>query len=257
MKIQVVGDLHIYKKNLHLELNPEADVLVIPGDLVSIHNTKKVKALFNSIRTRTEIPVLYVLGNHDYYDRTVEGTSSKYKKISDRFDNIFLLDRGTKKIDNVVFLGCTLWSHLTTWGDMISAVHGINDFDQIKINNNRINPDDYNALNQRDKDWLYQAIVHEDILDSKGHKTENKVVVITHHAPSWQCVHRDFRMSRLNPCFVNNLDGFLEMHKPDLWIHGHTHQFHDLTLYKTRVVNNPIGYDFEDSRYKPGYIVEI
>lgn len=250
MKIQLAGDLHISKKGLHLEINPEADVLVLTGDLITVANSKKIKALFNSIRTRTEIPVLYVLGNHDYYNRTVEEAPNKYRKLSDRFDNIFLLDRDTKKIGDITFVGCTLWSKLSTWEDMISAVQGLNDFEYIKTHQRLITPDDYNNLHQKDLNWLMD-ILHLDQVSPQ------KKVIITHHAPSWRCVHESFRGSRLNPCFVSDLDRVIEEYSPELWLHGHTHQFHDLDIECTRVVNNPIGYEFETSGFKPEYLVEI
>lgn len=71
MKIAAIGDLHVTEDNvapyrrLFSEAADEADVLVLAGDLTNFGKTKEAEILAEDIR-HCPIPVIGVLGNHDY-----------------------------------------------------------------------------------------------------------------------------------------------------------------------------------------------
>ena len=79
------------------------------------------------------------------------------------------------------------------------------------------------------KDWIEKAT-----------ETGLKVIVMTHHAPSYQSVAGQYRGDLLNAAYANRLDALVE--KVDLWVHGHTHHSFDYRIGKGRVVCNPRGY---------------
>jgi Icc-related predicted phosphoesterase len=71
MKIAAIGDLHVmedsvapYRAVLH-EMSEAADVVVLCGDLTNFGKTSEAEILAEDISTCT-VPVLGVLGNHDY-----------------------------------------------------------------------------------------------------------------------------------------------------------------------------------------------
>ena len=71
MKIAAIGDLHVTEdstapyRRLFAEMSAEADVILLCGDLTNFGKTKEAEILAEDIRLCT-IPVLGVLGNHDY-----------------------------------------------------------------------------------------------------------------------------------------------------------------------------------------------
>jgi Icc-related predicted phosphoesterase len=71
VRIAALGDLHMkedaagYYKELFTELNGEADILCLCGDLTDFGKTKEAENLAEDLRV-LKIPVVAVLGNHDY-----------------------------------------------------------------------------------------------------------------------------------------------------------------------------------------------
>lgn len=71
VRIAALGDLHMkedaagFYKNLFLELNDTADILCLAGDLTDFGRTKEAENLAEDLR-HLKIPVVAVLGNHDY-----------------------------------------------------------------------------------------------------------------------------------------------------------------------------------------------
>ena len=69
--IAAIGDLHVTEssvapyREMFAEIARTADVLVLCGDLTNFGKTKEAEILAEDIRT-CDIPVLGVLGNHDY-----------------------------------------------------------------------------------------------------------------------------------------------------------------------------------------------
>jgi calcineurin-like phosphoesterase family protein len=74
--------------------------------------------------------------------------------------------------------------------------------------------------------------------------TDNRVIVITHHAPSKSSVHEKYAHDTLmNGNFYTNMDEFILANPQiQLWVHGHMHDPFDYGIGGTRVVCNPRGY---------------
>jgi Icc-related predicted phosphoesterase len=74
----------------------------------------------------------------------------------------------------------------------------------------------------------------------------NKVVVVTHHAPSFQSISDEFKGDGLNGAYATELfEHIMELEdaQPELWCHGHLHSSNNYMIGKTRVLCNPRGYD--------------
>jgi Icc-related predicted phosphoesterase len=71
LTVAAIGDLHVTEdsvspyRELFTEISREADVLVLCGDLTNFGKTSEAEILAEDLRACT-IPVLGVLGNHDY-----------------------------------------------------------------------------------------------------------------------------------------------------------------------------------------------
>ena len=105
MKIAAIGDLHVTEdsnapyRRLFAEMSAEADVILLCGDLTNFGKTKEAEILAEDIRLCT-VPVLGVLGNHDYEC----GQPEEVCRIL-RDGGMIVLDEQAHEIDGVGFAG--------------------------------------------------------------------------------------------------------------------------------------------------------
>jgi Icc-related predicted phosphoesterase len=246
MKIQILSDLHIEFGSIILE-PVERDLLVLAGD---IH--VGVKAA-DFIEEQTEISkVIFVLGNHEFYQYDFDEVLRDWSEINAQNENLYFLEQERVKIGNIDFFGCTLWSDFENRSikAMNLASDYMMDYQVIYKNRKRLAPSDTLIIHDQSVSWLKQSI-QDSIARTK--------VVITHHLPSFQSVSPQFYDSQINGAFYSNLDGLIETTKPDLWIHGHTHDSFNYKLFNTTIVCNPRGYvNFElNPKFNPNYVYEI
>jgi len=105
VKIAAIGDLHVTEdsnapyRRLFAEMSAEADVILLCGDLTNFGKTKEAEILAEDIRLCT-VPVLGVLGNHDYECGQPEEVC---RILHD--GGMILLDEQAHEIDGVGFAG--------------------------------------------------------------------------------------------------------------------------------------------------------
>lgn len=76
-------------------------------------------------------------------------------------------------------------------------------------------------------------------------KKHRRVVVMTHHAPSYMSAF-GHASDKLTPACCSNLDEqILDHPQIELWVHGHTHQSERYMIGKTKVLANQCGYPHE------------
>ncbi len=257
MKIQVKSDVHheftigrtrgyTPGKSTEYARSQDADVLVLAGDIF----TAKQFHLFDRFYGHDPvkgIPTLLVPGNHEYYDGDMYDVPYMLQKEL-TLSKINLLDTNWKVIDNVLFVGATLWTNLMNpMHAMLSS--NMNDFRVIKS----MTPERWTSRFHRDHNYIQTILKHQNFRYMKK-------VVITHFLPSEQSVADIYKGSDLNCFFVGNCDEmFNQDWSPELWIHGHTHSSCDYSIGKTRVVCNPYGYwpKAVNPEFNPELIVEI
>ena len=88
-------------------------------------------------------------------------------------------------------------------------------------------------------------------------KPDEKVIVITHHAPLFECVNPDFSFDLLSAAYSSNLNDLIEREQPDLWVFGHTHVSLDIRHGKTRIISNAKGYGSQNRLFRPSRVVEV
>jgi Icc-related predicted phosphoesterase len=106
MRLAAVGDLHIKKTSqgqlapLLASVNDRADVLLLCGDLTDYGTPEEARILAKELTTSVRIPIVAVLGNHDYES----GQSAEVCRIlSDA--NVKVLDGEAIDIKGVGFAG--------------------------------------------------------------------------------------------------------------------------------------------------------
>jgi Icc-related predicted phosphoesterase len=105
LKVAAIGDLHVKEdgtasfRELFGEISRSADVLVIAGDLTDLGKRREAEILAEDLRA-CSIPVVAVLGNHDYECGCVEEVSHILRQ-----GGVRLLDGQTTEIEGVGFVG--------------------------------------------------------------------------------------------------------------------------------------------------------
>jgi Icc-related predicted phosphoesterase len=286
MKIKLVSDLHLEFSDINITNDDNCDVLILGGDIMiaqDLHdhpepnNTADQAAIANGTglgrrqeraqrfrdffkRCSFQFPhVIYIMGNHEFYHgKFFDGIEYMREEVA-KYPNIYMLENDTKVIDDVVFVGGTLWTDMNK-GDPLTmhAIEGMmNDFRIIK--NDKRN---YASMSARDvvsrhaRTLAYFKLV---LAENK----DKKCVVVGHHSPSFQSVHEMYAHETLmNGGYHSDLSEFIMDHPQiKLWTHGHTHYPFDYVIGETRIVCNPRGYEndgySEDTGWNPNIVLEV
>jgi Icc-related predicted phosphoesterase len=306
MKIAVCSDLHLEFGNIKLKNTENADVLILSGDICVARdlmhyephvdeNLRFSKSdiyhefFGNCVR---EFPtVFYVAGNHEHYHGDFVHTISDLKSKLGYLKNLHILDKETFVLDDVTFIGGTLWTDMNKEDPvtLTCVARMMNDFRCVtnsskkvsyKVEKFAMKPDGSGEylrdstgrfvvekleFKQRDAKFSTHDAVqeHKKMLDYIKIVTENnydkKYVVVGHHTPSPDSIHPRYADdSIMNGGYTSDLREFI-LSRPQikLWTHGHTHELFDYMIGSTRVVCNPRGYDgYEDmaDRFEMKYV---
>jgi len=247
MKLHLLSDLHTE----FADFSPpetDADVVILAGDIgVGLGGIEWAARRF------PKAPVIYVPGNHEFYDYDI-GLTGELKVAAPA--NIHVLNNDTLQLDGVRFVGSTLWTDFNlcgaaeAWFSRRRARRLLEDFTSIRNGGRRFTPEDSVELHETSKAWLVAEL----------EKTfEGPTVVVTHHLPASTSVAKRYANASLNPAFASRLEDVIEKHRPELWIHGHTHVPCDYVLFDTRIVCNPGGYPGENRRseFKDDLVVSV
>ena len=105
LRVAAIGDLHVQEdsvapyRELFIEVSSHADVLLLCGDLTNFGKTTEAEILAEDIKSCT-IPVLGVLGNHDYECGQPEEVARILHEAG-----MIVLDEQAHEIDGVGFAG--------------------------------------------------------------------------------------------------------------------------------------------------------
>jgi predicted phosphohydrolase len=235
MKIQYCSDLHLEfpdnkKYILQNPIKPEADILILAGDIVPFAIIDKHQDFFDYISEHFKF-TFWIPGNHEYYYYNI---ADKSGVLDEQIrENVFLINNCTKEISGVKFIFSTLWSNISPSKYWIIK-DSMSDFKVIKCNDRLFNPDDYNTLHQESKAFLHKAL--ETNLDKK-------TIVVTHHTPTFINYPEQYINSPINEAFACELADFIEDNNIDYWIYGHHHtNVKDFSIGKTKLLTNQLGY---------------
>ena len=284
MKIKLVSDLHLEFSDINIANYEGCDVLILSGDIMvaeDLHdhpepnNVADQTAIANGAglgrrqetaqrfrdflkRVSFQFPhVVYVAGNHEFYHGKWNQSLITLSDECAKFPNVYFLEAGSKKIDDVTFIGGTLWTDMNK-GDPIT-LHSVrdmmSDFRVIKKDlegYTNLKPHDTVVRHRHMLGYIKQIVAE---------RHDEKFVVVGHHAPSKLSTHEQYADQHLmNGAYSSDLSEFiLDRPQIKLWTHGHTHHPFDYMIGSTRVVCNPRGYEgYEpESGWNPNIVIEV
>ena len=238
LRLLVLSDIHV---EFHrdggrsfIDSLPEADVAVLPGDIVVTNKSTDALKWF----CEKYLDVVFLAGNHEYYGSSVARTHACLEAFSAQHKNFHWLRDSTCEIAGQRFIGGTLW-----FGKFPGMNREwLNDFHVIK----GFEP------------WVYEQ--NAGTLAYLRHEVLATDIVLTHHLPSWNSVDPQFAGSPYNGFFVcPEAETIIREKQPQLWVHGHTHSSCRYNIGQTEVVCNPFGYlgREENPRFNDHMIVDV
>jgi Icc-related predicted phosphoesterase len=284
MKIQIVSDLHLEFSDIYIKNNNDIDVLILSGDIMVAEDLHDHKPQSSSLMTSADFAglgrrqaaaqryrdflkrcsfqfphVIYVAGNHEFYNGKFHAGIDYLREECSQYPNVYFLERDTKIIDDVIFVGGTLWTDMNR-GDPLT-LHAVkdmmNDFRIIKNDKKdftRLKPSDA-ALRHRDTLNYFRLVLDEN--------KDRRCVVVGHHSPCSLSVDDRYKNDTLmNGAYYSDLSNFiLDRPQIKLWTHGHMHNASDYMIGTTRIFCNPRGYETdsyrEQTNWNPDAFVEI
>ncbi|MDA8114213.1 MAG: metallophosphoesterase [Acidithiobacillus sp.] len=276
MRIAYASDLHLeFDSSITLTGLSSVDVLVLAGDVDTMpeYYTKFLRKL----RRIYAGPVLFVIGNHEYYGGIFPDDREKYRDAIACDLQATLLENESITIQGVRFLGATLWTDFASEKQMRNCRRMMSDFQVIESPNGKvITPEVILQVHRDSIAWMDEQFAnhhHEGVAPGEAaprhgdaplqgdvavRRTalQGPTVVVTHHAPSFRSQHPRFAGSPISGGFCSNQEHHIQRWKPQVWIHGHVHDPMDYRIGQTRILCNPWGYPNE-KRAREYQIVEV
>ena len=267
LSLQIVSDLHIEYKNNSIPnpldyVKPVSKILVLAGDIGSLYKFEQLRGFLKKLCVHFEY-VLYIPGNHEFYMQhdydnnnpvSMEVLLGRLLSIEHEIENLYILNRRSVILNNICITGCTLWSKAEVKiPKFIVRIHGMT-------------TELYNKKHYNDLKYINKMIDH-------CQENNMKLIVITHHCPSFNIMDNTYKMLQNNDygkenikkrdryvsLYFSKLDNLLTKEKVHTWICGHIHQNFDyISKGGTRLIGNQYGKPRDNiDDYSKEFVVKI
>ncbi|MBL8349863.1 MAG: metallophosphoesterase [Burkholderiaceae bacterium] len=245
MRLQLFSDLHLETEAFDPRPAPEAELLVLGGDIDASWAALDRFAGW-------PVPVLMVAGNHEFDGRDLDQAWPALRERCDRA-GIRLIERESVIVTSaagrrVRFVGTVRWSDFELFGPagrdraMRAAAYFLT-LMGAQRGGEAITPERMRDESLACRDWLAAELKRANPGPSAPdgwHST----VAITHFAPSLRSADPRFGRQPGTASFCNADDDLIPL--ADLWLHGHLHCRHDYAVARdgrapTRVVSQAMG----------------
>lgn len=267
MRLHIISDLHLeFTGHTPSALAQDADAVILAGDICAGHG-----GIAWASTAFQRKPVIYVPGNHEYYGYDMSHWQTEAESLHPSFPNVHVLQADSLLLPNeggqkVRVLGATLWTDFELFGANRQTFVGekvqsfLNDYRQIQLGKRAIRWADTLALHQAQRAWLESQ--------ARGARSRGeKVIVVTHHAPSLRSSAPVYQNDLTTAGFASNLESFAAEYV-DVWVHGHMHNSSTYSLGGCLVICNPRGYprthrahlgdvQFENPKFNPNLILKV
>jgi hypothetical protein len=258
VKIQLLSDLHLESEAFDPQPAPDADLLVLAGD---------IDAGWTGFArfAHWPVPVLFVAGNHEFDGRELDEAWLALRERAERLGWTLLERQSTVLTDRqgqrVRFVGTIRWSDFDLFGQarQESAMRAAAYFMRLMQATRQGRA--FDAAGVREEALACRAWLAEELRQDANGRWD-KTVVITHFAPSLRSADLRYGAQPGTASFCNADDDLLA--HADLWLHGHLHCRHDYRVERanglpTRVVCQARGLQDkgETVGYDAGKLIEI
>lgn len=230
---QIVSDLHIEYKNDYTPnpltlITPCAKYLILAGDIGSLYKLNQLTEFLKLLCVHFKA-VIYVPGNHEYY--TIKNDyiplvklKLLFQNIEKNIENLYILDRKSVEIENIIIVGCTLWSYPT-----------------IKVPKFIVRIREMNTYNYK-KHHLEDLKYIKNIIRYNKKNDNKKLMVVTHHCPTFSIIPKHKINNKYISLYTSNIDYLLDKNIVNTWVCGHIHSNFNIYSKKgTLIIGNQLG----------------
>lgn len=241
MKLRILSDLHLEHDTPASVPACDADLVILAGDIAN------GRAGVDWAARTFAGPVVYVPGNHEYYEGTFGVVDVQLAAADSQHQRVHVLNHRSITLAPageapVRILGATWWTDYELFGvdrreSSMQACAGVMlDHRLIEVEDaegarRTFSPQDALARHQAACAWLDAEL---------RTPFDGRTVVVTHHAPDLGSLAPRFSHDLVSGGFISRRPDLVA--RADLWVHGHTHTSFDYRLEHSRVVCNPRGY---------------
>ncbi|TBC84209.1 metallophosphoesterase family protein [Rhizobium ruizarguesonis] len=270
MRAWIISDLHYSHRDALAGVSlriPDADICICAGD-ISENVSRSIAYLRRDVERH--MPVILVLGNHDYYNGSIDFALERARREIEG-TRIHLLENQTIEMVGCRFVGATLW---TDFAVSIGGDEHIPAEERRAIAFGLVPSQmpDFHCIYRSDErrtgenglitvqEILKRHIESRSYIDRELEKPfGGRTFVVTHHAPLIQSFDARFVGHATNAAFGSDLSDLISRRLPSVWIHGHIHKFRDYMADRTRVICNPRGYGGErgTSGFRPDFVIDL
>ena len=247
MKICLISDIHceFYDRTELLEMIPSEgyDILLLLGDISE--DAGFIQRICQKI---TDKPIIYVLGNHEFYGNAFSGMpviEASYHDLENIYDNLTVFSSKFNYVQagGYVFFGGTNWPNIPV-NDQFGISRCIHDF---RTGNVSIDESVYSKIELDNNMDAYFNLVYD----------VNKTYIgLSHFIPGEFACAEHWKGNSLNCYFVSPIR-FNIIEKCDYWLFGHGHDPINTIVEGCNFISNPLGYPHEgNNEWKP-LIMEI
>lgn len=263
MKLKLLSDLHLEMSAYHVRNDENNDVLILAGDILisqTLHdyNQDNIDMVedpedfsmgqIRAVRYRQFVKdcsnsfnhVIVIAGNHEFYNGNFHKGLEYLREEYGQYPNVHFLEDDCIEIDDVLFVGGTLWTDLNNFDQLteIMIKNMMNDYHVIKNDAKgyrKLLPVDTQQRHVKTLNYIKQIVTQN---------PDKKIVVVTHHAPSSQSIMERYKEDHImNGGYYSELSEFI-LDNPQIkkWFHGHMHSHFRYQIGETEVICNPRGY---------------
>lgn len=254
MKIQYASDLHlefgansVYLRNNPLK--PVGDILVLAGDIGYINDLMYQKHPFWYWASDNFEQVIVIPGNHELYNHFDINDLHESWCLKIR-DNVRCVYNSTILLDNDTdLIASTLWSEIYA-EDAYRIEQRVSDFHWIRNGQFKLTWERFNDEHRRCREFIERSIKKSNA---------KKLIVVTHHVPSFQLMPGEFISSPINGAFTTELGNLIGNSRINYWIYGHSHRNINKVIGNTHCVSNQLGYvsNGEHHTFRSDAMIEI
>ena len=248
-RLWVMSDLHleaVRHPEAFCPARPDFDVLVIAGDVWEGDTDAALRVV---ARLAGGKPAVFVLGNHEFWNREVGQERAAARKAAAKY-GVTLLDDDAVDLAGVRFVGGTLWADSKLAG--ADAAPDRPTGERITMGRGR----GAHSITTQDEMTLHghtRALIGEAMWADRG----RPLVVVTHHAPHPLCLPEAHRTGWAAGNAASDLCYLTDAGRIDLWVHGHVHHSVNQPLRWMPVVCNPAGPGFSNPAFQDDLVVEV
>lgn len=254
MRVQYASDLHLeFGENSRWlkehPLIPSADILVLAGDIGYLGDDNYISHPFWNRVSEDFNQVIVVPGNHELYkffdiNELRNGWQLEIRhNVRVCYNSVIALNEETDLIAS------TLWAHIPPPEEYLTE-RCVSDFKRIRNGEFRLSAQRFNEEHEVCRNFIEKAV---------SESNAERIVVATHHVPSFALMAEEFKDSSINGAFTVELAGMIAESRINCWIYGHSHRNIDKMIGSTRCVSNQLGYvsQNEHNTFRRDAVTEI